>query len=89
MNSSIPAPGLLVEKVMSQSIRATMQAGTTVTRRLFPVDLRIANVAGSVADSEEWWRGALLIHDGAAGTLVVKNPFGQDDIPSDPKVPGT
>ena len=52
-------------------------------KKLFLVNLTVADGTGPVLDDEEWWRGAWLGVGDTNGALTVANPFVQGDIPDD------
>jgi hypothetical protein len=51
-------------------------------RKLFPVDLSVSDSVGAVPNAIEWTHGALLTTSSSAGSLIVKLPETDSDIPA-------
>ena len=81
---SLAAPGLFIRNGLIGQPSAEYDNGVNSgVKKLFPVNLTVADGGGTVLDDEEWWRGAWLGVGDTNGALTVANPFGQDDIPDD------
>jgi hypothetical protein len=77
-NGAIRGPGLFLED--GHKIAEIVHNGGK--RKLFPVDLSVSDSVGAVPNAIEWTHGALLTTSSSAGSLIVRLPETDSDIPA-------